>query len=188
MLTTIATFLFGGLKWLREALTAAFRWALAHPWQTALVIAIAAFWWQHGALNGVRKDLLAMTKARDAERAAHVQTVANYREASERAMKAAQEAKDRKEKEYARLAAQADQSYADLRSRYRSVLAASRTHPSGSNATGLPVSPGAARLPEAASGDAGLLISHSDGLKTADLAAYAEGCFRWVESVAATVE
>ena len=78
MISTIATFLLGGMRRI-------LRWATSHPWQAALIIAVALLWLQNGRLNSVRRDVVSMTALRDAERAAHRQTVTNYLEAAKRA-------------------------------------------------------------------------------------------------------
>ena len=182
----LAASLLGAGKWLREAAGAAFRWVMDHPAQAALIAALLALWWQHGTLNGVRKDLVAMERARNAERAAHAATVANYREASKRAQEAAEAEKQRIENDHRRIAQHADQNYEALRAQYRAVLLRdqARTDSSSPGETGLPGGSGAAGVPEVGSSASELLISQSDALKCADLGAYAMGAFRWAEDVA----
>ena len=182
----LAASLIGIGRWLREAAGATFRWVMAHPAQAALIAALFALWWQHGTLNGVRKDLVAMERARDAEKAARLVTIANYREASKRAQAAAEAKKRAIEAEHKRIAAHADENYASLRAQYRALLMrhTAKTDSSAANGDGMPERASTAGVSHESASPAGFYISRSDGLKTADLGAYAVACFKWAEDVA----
>ena len=80
-LLLVKLFLGGMLKRLWGLVTALFSIIRKYPLQTAIVCLLALLWLQHGKLNGVRKDLLAMSVARDAERASHKATKDGYRKA-----------------------------------------------------------------------------------------------------------
>ncbi|MBB4642385.1 hypothetical protein [Rhizorhapis suberifaciens] len=182
----IGKFLLGGLGWLREAISALLSVIRQYPWQCAVAALLALLLWQNGTLNGVRKDLLAMTKARDAEQVAHKQTVQNYHDASKRAQEAAVAEKQRVETEHRRMAQHADQNYDSLRAQYRALLLqrTASTNSSGARETGLPVNPGTPGVPESGTSVAWLYISQPDAMKCADLGAYSMAAFKWGEEVA----
>ena len=48
---TILLKLLGLWGWLKQAAVSAFRWALRHPWQAALILAVCALFWQHRAIG-----------------------------------------------------------------------------------------------------------------------------------------
>lgn len=50
-------FLLGGLGWLKSALSAAFRWCLAHPWQAACVALLCLSAWLLHGRNEARDHL-----------------------------------------------------------------------------------------------------------------------------------
>jgi len=184
---TAGKFLLGGLGWLKDAISAAFRWAVDNPAKAGCIVLLcASLWLLHGKREALA-DLTDMTALRDAEKAAHAQTVINYRTAAKAAENAAEAEKKRKEALYAKAAHESDQAYADLRARYRSVLQrAPGANSSGADQTDLPVSSGAPRVSVEAASGAGVLVSRDDALICADNTAYAQAAFEWAEKVAAT--
>lgn len=108
----IGRFLLGGFGLIKDAAMALFGWVKDHPAQAALIVTLFALWWQHGALQGVRKDLVAMTKAKDAEIASHRATKANYRLAQAEAAKLDRQNVDRVKREHAVALQNAENRYA----------------------------------------------------------------------------
>lgn len=178
MLTTIATFLFGGLKWLKDVAGALFSIVRTYPLQTALILALAACAWLWLGKERVE------AKHADLEWA-FVQYQADVRHASEEAIARATREKREKERAYEIAAKEADSSYVELRNRYRSLLAA-KADTSSARRADLPLNPAAPGVPENSAGPAEFRITNADALKCADVSAYAMAAFEWAEKVAAT--
>lgn len=58
--------LLGLWGWLKQAAVSAFKWALGHPWQAALIVAVCGLFWQHRAI-GERDATIAQQTALIAE-------------------------------------------------------------------------------------------------------------------------
>lgn len=135
-------FLLGGLGWLKDAISAAFKWCVAHPWQAGCIVLLCASLWFWNGKREALADLKDMTALRDAEKAAHVQTVVNYRTAAKAAQDAqkANLARVKKEQEQIndRRVEALEERVSDTDSRYRSLLAATKANPRRANETGMP--------------------------------------------------
>ena len=178
MLTTIATFLFGGMKWIKEAVGALSRIVGTYPLQTALIVSLVACWWFYSGREKAQAEYADLQRD-------FVEYQNTVKKSSEQAIAKAKAEKQRKEAEYERLADNANQAYDDLRSRYRAMLVRSNQENSGRpSGADLPNSTSAPGLPQIASSDPGFLISSADAIKTADVSAYAMACYRWADSVA----
>lgn len=111
--------------------------------------------------------------------------VANYRAAYERSVADAFAAKIAKEKQYEAARQSSAATYASLSDRYRSAVLrlASAAHPGSGAKADLPRDAPGAGFHEAGASDPGISISTGDALKTADLAAYAMGCFEFAQGL-----
>lgn len=179
MLTTIATFLFGGLKWLREAAGALFSIVRAYPLHTALIASLVACAWLW--LGKERAEV----KHADLQRE-FVQYQDDVKRASDEAIARATREKQEKERVYKIAAKEADSSYVELRNRYRRLLA-NKADTGSARIADLSVNSGAPRVPVEAARGAGVLVSRDDAMTCADNTAYAQAAFEWGEKVAATM-
>ena len=166
---SIAASLLGVGKWLREAISDLFGWVAAHPWQAALCTSLALLWWQTSALNGVRKDLLAMTRARDAEKAAHITTKTNYRREQAIAAESDRRNAQRVKREQATAIKSVETKYATEMSYARASLAERlRTSPtrtcsvSGGEGAAMSSVPALSRGPVPASGEAIIHVADAE--------------------------
>lgn len=182
MIATTATFLFGGLKWLRKAAQALWGLVTDYPWQAALIVALCLAGWLW------RGKERAEANYADLERA-FVAYQDDVKRASDAAIALATAEKERKEREYAEAAKQADSAYDELAARYRAgLMRKAAADPGGPRRTDMPSGTGTPGISEVAAGDPGFHISTADAMKTADVSAYAMACFQWAQKVDAVAD
>lgn len=158
----------------KEAIRAALGFIAKHPWQSAAVLLLALSAWLWRANNGLHDSL-------KAERAAHAQTVANFKKAQAdaeavqahnlaRVAKAQKDVTDETLDDYNRRVA-------DLRARYKRLLDQGNRSASGN--PDLPAVPNATSGTDAAAQQDGL--SSADALTASEQALQLDALITWVE-------
>jgi hypothetical protein len=169
--------LLSAFGFVKKAAGAALSAAIKYPWQTALLLSLVACAWFWRANSHLRDGI-------KAERAAHAQTVANFRKAQTeaealqkanltRVAKAQEDITDETVTDYrARLA--------DLHARYDRLRTQGNRSASGN--TGLPAVPDTAARVDEAPGENGLLAA--DALIASEQALQLDALITWVEAQA----
>lgn len=163
-----------GFGFVKEAIRAAIGFIVRHPWQSAALALLVACAWLWRANNGLHESL-------KAERAAHAQTVANFKKAQAdaeavqahnlvRVAKAQKDITDETLDDYNRRVA-------DLRARYKRLLEQGNRSASGN--AGLPAVPNATSGTDAAAQQDGL--SSADALTASEQALQLDALITWVE-------
>lgn len=142
-----------------ERLLGLFKFALAHPWQAALILAVCALFWQHRAI-GQRDGTIAQQTALIAE----MQAKAKQARATSVTI-----AKDSDHAHETRLA--------DNRDRTTVFIAANRVRPKG--CVSAPAEGEAAGASESAPAVPLVAVSEADVKACGDLQAYAESAYQW---------
>ncbi len=166
------------LGWAKKAARAALGFVTRYPWQTALIISLVAVAWLWRANNGLHARV-------KAERAAHVQTIVNYRVAQKKA-EAAQSANlvrvaDEQDAISERISDDFETRLADARARYQRLLAQGNRSASGS--AGLPATSEGPGEPVEASGQDGLSLA--DRLIATEQAIQLGSLIQWVNEQSA---
>ncbi len=163
-----------GFGFVKEAIRAAIGFIVRHPWQSAAVFLLVACAWLWRANNGLHDAI-------KAERAAHVQTVANYRAAQAKAELAQKANLARVSNQQRNITDETLDGYnrrvADLRARYQRLLAQGNRSTSGSS--DLPAVPGRPAAVDAKAHENGL--SPQDALIASEQALQLDELITWVE-------
>lgn len=196
MWLALKLFASGAADWLLRGLSAAGKW-LVSDWRNGPLVVCAAMWAAHALLivPALRADLAASEKLVEDTQLAHLGTIANFIDASNRAQAEAEANAARVKAEQERIT---DAKLATYRAGRAALLArfdrlrardAARADPGRAHAAGLPGAGSAAGRAHEASGEDGLPaargLSLEDALIASEQALQLDALIAWVEAQSA---